>query len=71
MNETYTEEDYLHETLAMLQESYTKAAKPYLDRLIVIHAMKKAEPMFVSLAGCREKCSCWRCKGWLTVDKRV
>lgn len=32
------EERYLRETLAMLQESYTKAAKPYMDRLVALHS---------------------------------
>ena len=26
------------ETLAMLQESYAKAAKPYIDRLVTLHS---------------------------------
>ena len=34
------EERYLHETLAMLQESYAKAAKPYIDRLVAIRRLK-------------------------------
>lgn len=32
------EERYLRETLAMLQESYAKAAKPYIDRLVALHS---------------------------------
>ena len=32
------EEHYLRETLAMLQESYAKAAKPYIDRLVTLHS---------------------------------
>jgi hypothetical protein len=32
------EERYLHETLAMLQESYANAAKPYMDRLVALHS---------------------------------
>ncbi len=32
------EERYLRETLAMLQESYAKAAKPYMDRLVALHS---------------------------------
>ncbi len=43
------EERYLRETLAMLQESYAKAAKPYLDRMVEIHAMRPPAPMIVSL----------------------
>lgn len=39
------EERYLRETLAMLQESYTKAAKPYLDRLLAIHNRKQPQMM--------------------------
>lgn len=32
------EERYLHETLTMLQEIYSKAAKPYIDRLVALHS---------------------------------
>lgn len=39
------EERYLRDTLAMLQESYTKAAKPYLDRLVAIHSIKPMRMM--------------------------
>jgi hypothetical protein len=41
------EERYLRETLAMLQESYAKAAKPYIDRLVSIHAMRPLAPMIM------------------------
>lgn len=34
------EERYLRETLAMLQESYAKAAKPYIDRLAALHSRR-------------------------------
>ena len=34
------EERYCHQMLAMLQESYVKAAKPYMDRLVRINAMQ-------------------------------
>ena len=34
------EERYLRETLAMLQESYAKAAKPYIDRLASLHSRR-------------------------------
>ena len=40
------EERYLRETLAMLQESYAKAAKPYLDRLVALHS-RSLPPMLV------------------------
>ena len=43
------EERYLRETLAILQESYTKAAKPYIDRLVAIHAMRPPAPMLVTV----------------------
>jgi len=39
------EERYLRETLAMLQESYAKAAKPYFDRLVAIHNRKTPQMM--------------------------
>ena len=32
------EERYLREILAMLQENYIKAAKPYIDKLVAIHS---------------------------------
>ena len=32
------EERYLREMLAILQESYAKAAKPYMDRLVALHS---------------------------------
>jgi hypothetical protein len=34
------EERYIHQTLAMLQESYAKAAKPYIDRLVAIRSLR-------------------------------
>ena len=34
------EERCLRETLAMLQESYAKAAKPYTDRLVALHSRR-------------------------------
>ncbi len=43
------EERYLRETLAMLHESYAKAAKPYIDRLVAINAMRPPAPMIVTL----------------------
>ena len=43
------EERYLRETLAILQESYSKAAKPYIDRLVAIHSMRPPAPMMVTL----------------------
>ena len=43
------EERYLREMLAMLQESYAKAAKPYIDRLVEIHSMLPPAPMIVTL----------------------
>lgn len=44
-----TEERYLRETLAMLHESYAKAAKPYIDRLVAINAMRPPAPMIVTV----------------------
>lgn len=44
-----SEERYLRETLAMLQESYAKAAKPYIDRLVMIHSMRVPAPITLSL----------------------
>ena len=42
------EERYLRETLAMLQESYAKAAKPYIDRLVALHS-RSVPQMVVTL----------------------
>lgn len=39
-----TEERYLHEGLAMLQQSYAKAAKPYMDRLVWLESIKPPQP---------------------------
>ncbi len=47
------EERYLQETLAALQESYAKAAKPYLDRLVAIQMMRPPEPMLVTVEQAR------------------
>ena len=41
-------ERYLRETLARLHESYAKAAKPYIDRLVAINAMRQPAPMIVT-----------------------
>lgn len=38
------EERYLREVLARLQEDYHKAAKPYVDRLVTIYAMRPPQP---------------------------
>jgi hypothetical protein len=43
------EERYLRETLAMLQESYAKAAKPYIDRLVAISSMRQPAPVVMSI----------------------
>ena len=43
------EERYLRETLAMLQERYAKAVKPYIDRLVAIHAMRPPAPIVMSV----------------------
>jgi hypothetical protein len=48
------EERYLRETLAILQESYAKAAKPYIDRLVAIHAMRPPAPMIVTVEQAQE-----------------
>jgi len=47
---TDVEERYLREHIAMLQESYAKAAKPYIDRLVAINAMRRPAPMIVTVA---------------------
>lgn len=47
MSDFIDEETYLREAIAMLHESYTKAAKPYIDRLVAIESMKTRPPIFV------------------------
>jgi len=34
------EERYIHETLAILRQSYEKEAKPYIDRLVAIRSAR-------------------------------
>ena len=43
------EERYLREILAMLQESYAKAAKPYIDQLVMIACRKPPAPRVVTV----------------------
>lgn len=42
------EERYLREILARLQESYAKAAKPFIDRLVAIHTLRAPAPVLVT-----------------------
>ncbi len=42
------EERYLREMLAMLREGYEKAAKPYIDRLAEIQAMRPPSPVIIA-----------------------
>lgn len=42
------EERHLREMLAMLQNSYEKAAKPYVDRLVALHSRSQPQ-MFVTI----------------------
>jgi hypothetical protein len=44
------EERYLRETLGMLRKNYEKAAKPYINRLVEIQAMRPPEPAIVTVA---------------------
>jgi hypothetical protein len=39
------EERFIHQTLAILRESYEKEAQPYLDRLMAIRARKPLRMM--------------------------
>ncbi len=48
-----SEERYLRETLAMLQESYAKAAKPYIDRLVAIRSLRTPQ-MFMTVEQAQE-----------------
>jgi len=41
------EEQYLYERLKMLQEESNKQAKPIIDLLCAIKAMRRPEPIFV------------------------
>jgi hypothetical protein len=47
--EEYTEDRYLREQLAMLQESYHKAAQPLIDRLVAIECRKPPPPIIMTL----------------------
>ena len=42
-----TEEEYLHEQLALLRQSYEQAAKPILDRLVRIEQCKPPKPIYI------------------------
>jgi hypothetical protein len=42
-----TEEQFLHEQLCRLHESFMKDAEPFLKRLAYIEAMKRPAPIFV------------------------
>lgn len=44
-----TEEDVLRETLANMQRSYHDAAKPLVDRLVEIEALKPSRPLIVTM----------------------
>lgn len=41
------EERYLRETLVMLQESYAKAAEPYVERLALISSRRPPAPIVI------------------------
>ena len=45
-----TEEQYCHEALAALRESYERAAKPYIARLVAIECRKTPQPIFVTIS---------------------
>lgn len=47
MNDDMTEEQYLREILAVLENDYAKAAKPYIDRLTAIYAMRAPAPIIM------------------------
>jgi len=48
------EERYLREMLALLQESYAKAAKPYVDRLVELYSRRSPAPIIVTLDQARQ-----------------
>ncbi len=48
------EERRLREILAVLQENYAKAAKPYLDRLAEMHVMRQPATMILTLEQARD-----------------
>ena len=45
-----TEEQYCRQRIAILQESYRKAIKPYVDRLVEIECMKPQAPIIFDAA---------------------
>lgn len=44
-----SEEEYLHEMLAILHRQYLKDAQPYLDRLAGIATMRPHPPIYMTL----------------------
>lgn len=44
-----TEERYLIDILAGLQESYAKSAQPYIDRLAAIRSAKQPPPIYLTM----------------------
>lgn len=44
-----TEEAYLLQCLAELREAHERDAKPYLDRLVTIQAMKTPKPFVLTI----------------------
>lgn len=53
------EERYIHQTLAILRESYEKAAKPYLDRLYAIHARRPPPTILIPAGDTRDVLREW------------
>jgi hypothetical protein len=47
-------ERYLLDTLAMLQESYAKAAKPYIEQLVFLSSIQPLPPMIITFEQARE-----------------
>lgn len=50
----FTEEDYLRNQLRILHEAYAKAAKPIIDRLVLIEACKSPKPIFITIEQARD-----------------
>jgi len=47
MREEMSEEQYLGEQIKLLQQSYEKAAKPFVDRLIYLRSIELSRTIFI------------------------
>lgn len=48
MTQDEEEEQYILDALRLVQESYRRAAQPYMDRLVNLRAMRPSEPFYIT-----------------------